>query len=119
MVLGIIFWKNIKKLPALFLFVINRFKKINDSLGHKEGDKLIGEVTTRLKSKLLNKDVIAKIGHAEFCVLAELNDPQQSAVRIAQKILSAFDAPFEMNNTPINVSASMGITLYPATLGAK
>ncbi len=105
--------KHSKKTPTLLLLDVNGFKKINDSFGHKTGDNVIREISERLKSKLYSKDVIARINGAEFCILAELNEPKRSAARVAQKIISIFDSPFVVDNTSLPLTASMGISLYP------
>jgi diguanylate cyclase (GGDEF)-like protein/PAS domain S-box-containing protein len=105
--------KHTKKSPTLLLLDVNGFKKINDSFGHSTGDSVICEIANRLKQKLFSKDVVARINGAEFCILAELNDPQRSGARIAQKILSIFEAPFDIDEISIPLTASMGITLYP------
>lgn len=101
------------KTPTLLLFNVNGFKKINDSLGHTAGDSVITEIAQRLKAKLFSKDVIARITGAEFCILVELNEPKRCAARVAQKILSVFERPFTQPNTSLNITASLGITLYP------
>ena len=105
--------KHSHKTPTLLLLDVNGFKKINDSFGHAVGDTLIHEIANRLKNTLYRKDVIAHINGAEFCILAELNEPKRSAVRVAQKILSIFDQPFNVNDSAFNLTASMGITVYP------
>ena len=105
--------KHTKKSPTLLLLDVNGFKKINDSFGHSTGDSVICEIANRLKQKLYSKDVVARISGAEFCILAELNDPQRSGARIAQKILSIFDAPFSIDGISLPLTASMGVTLYP------
>ncbi len=105
--------KHSNKLPAFLLFEVNNFKQINDSYGHQFGDTLICEIANRLKSTLYKKDVIARINGAEFGVLVELNNPNHSAVKIAQKILSTFDKPFECSDISLTISANMGIALYP------
>ncbi|MEW6992121.1 EAL domain-containing protein [Colwelliaceae bacterium 6441] len=105
--------KHSKKSPTLLLLDVNGFKKINDSFGHQLGDKIICEISERLKTKLYAKDVVARINGAEFCILAELNDPQRSAARVAQKILSIFEQPFNQGQNSLTLTASMGITLYP------
>lgn len=105
--------KHTKKSPTLLLLDVNGFKKINDSFGHSTGDSVICEIANRLKEKLFSKDVVARISGAEFCILAELNDPQRSGARIAQKILSVFESPFDVDGISLPLTASMGITLYP------
>lgn len=105
--------KHTKKMPTLLLLDVNKFKKINDSYGHTNGDQVISEIGKRLKSVLYTKDVISRLNGAEFCILSELNDPKRSAVRVAQKVMSIFDKPFACADTTLNIKASMGITVYP------
>jgi len=101
------------KTPTLLLLDVNGFKKISDSFGHACGDAIICEIAKRLKNKLYSKDVIGHINGAEFCILTELSDPKRSAARVAQKILTIFEQPFDVTDTPLNITASIGITLYP------
>ncbi|MFL6624703.1 MAG: EAL domain-containing protein [Sulfurifustis sp.] len=99
---------------AVLFIDLDRFKVINDSLGHGVGDKLLQEIATRLKQVLRSSDIIARLGGDEFVVLVpEANEPGQVAA-IARKILSAVLKPVQLNDQEFRVTASIGASLYPA-----
>ncbi|MDJ0808008.1 MAG: diguanylate cyclase, partial [Gammaproteobacteria bacterium] len=99
-------------LAVLFLD-LDRFKNINDSLGHTVGDALLVQVAKRLRSLLRENDTAARLGGDEFTILVEnLKDPSYSAV-IATKIQNQFKQPFDIFGRKLHVTASIGISLYP------
>jgi diguanylate cyclase (GGDEF)-like protein len=92
---------------------LDRFKNINDTLGHEAGDRLLQEMGRRLGSCLRETDTVARQGGDEFIVLLEeLSDPQQSA-KIAAKILSVVATPVLLNTREYQLTASIGISTYP------
>lgn len=98
---------------ALLFIDLDRFKEINDTLGHAKGDLLLIEAAQRLKSCVRESDTVARLGGDEFTIiLAELEDIQ-GIDRIAQTILQCMTASFSLEDEPAHVSASIGITLYP------
>jgi len=101
-----------KRLALLFLD-LDRFKEVNDTLGHDMGDLLLKHVALRLKESVRDSDTIARLGGDEFIII--LNELQESAVvgTIAQKILDRLATPFMLKANSVFVSASLGITLYP------
>jgi diguanylate cyclase (GGDEF)-like protein/PAS domain S-box-containing protein len=101
------------KSPAILLIDVNGFRKINDSYGHSIGDEVICAIAQRISDVLYSKDVVARINGAEFCVLAELTNPQRGAAFVSRKILSCFDEVFTINSHLFNISACIGITVYP------
>ena len=101
------------KLAVLFLD-LDRFKIINDSLGHEAGDELLKKVAARLKTCLRASDVLARLGGDEFVVLVEsLKEPRQAA-RVARNLLSAALKPVEILGHECRVTASVGISMFPA-----
>jgi len=100
--------------PFAVLFIdLDRFKFINDTLGHEAGDMLLKEVTVRFKQALRASDVIARLGGDEFVVLIqEIANPEQAA-NVARKILSAALKPIELLGHECRVTASIGISVYP------
>ncbi|MDB5902332.1 MAG: diguanylate cyclase [Betaproteobacteria bacterium] len=100
---------------AAVLFVdLDRFKAINDSLGHHTGDTLLQAVAARLRGCVRASDVIARAGGDEFTILLdELRTPEDAAA-VAQKILAALVRPFALAGHELFVSASVGISCYPA-----
>lgn len=92
---------------------LDRFKKINDTLGHAYGDELLMAAAKRLQACIRQEDVIARIGGDEFvCVLSQLTN-KQVAETIAQRMLDAFSKPFFLFEQEVYVTASIGLCLYP------
>jgi len=101
-----------RKLAVLFVD-LDRFKLINDSLGHEAGDQLLHEIATRFKAVLRSSDVVARLGGDEFIVLVEdVRRPAQAA-QVARKLLSTAIKPIEILGQECRVTASIGIALYP------
>lgn len=98
---------------ALLFIDLDRFKEVNDTLGHNIGDQLLNEVAQRLSSSVRKSDMVARLGGDEFTIiLSQLTDTQQ-VDSVAQNVLRKLAEPFTLNNEMAYVSASMGITLYP------
>lgn len=100
-------------IQAVFFIDLDRFKEVNDSLGHKFGDALLQEVARRLRACLRPDDVLARMGGDEFVLLAECRKGAVSATRIADKLLSVISAPVLVEQKELQVGASIGISMYP------
>ena len=98
---------------AVIFLDLDHFKDVNDSLGHRAGDKLLTEVAELLRISLRNDDTIARIGGDEFVLLLEDIVDSNSAISIVEKILSALDHTFRVSGQTIHVTASLGVSLYP------
>lgn len=99
---------------ALLFIDIDRFKDVNDSLGHIQGDMLLVELVSRLKGRLREQDTFARLGGDEFVVLMENIESKNQAAVIAQTIIELLEAPFTLkNNQQVVVGASIGISLFP------
>ncbi|WP_183899325.1 EAL domain-containing protein [Rhizobium metallidurans] len=98
-----------QELACLFVD-LDRFKWINDNLGHAEGDKALREFVGRLKSKLAPSDVAARLGGDEFAILLPSQDAARRADLMAEMLAAIFDEPF---GTDMHLSASVGIAIYP------
>jgi diguanylate cyclase (GGDEF)-like protein len=98
---------------ALMFLDLDRFKTINDSLGHHYGDKLLQAVAARLTASLRGTDTVARIGGDEFVVLISEVASVQAAANVAQALLSALSLPLEVEDQEQNVLASIGISLFP------
>ncbi|WP_334189061.1 bifunctional diguanylate cyclase/phosphodiesterase [Noviherbaspirillum sp.] len=98
---------------AVLFIDLDRFKFINDSLGHEAGDKLLKEISSRFKKALRASDVVARLGGDEFVVLVqEMNDMEQAAA-VARKLLSAAIKPMMLLGRECRVTASVGVAMYP------
>jgi diguanylate cyclase (GGDEF)-like protein len=102
-----------RRLAVAFLD-LDRFKQINDTLGHEAGDQLLREVATRLKASVRDSDTVARLGGDEFVVLLpDLHEGKYAARVVAQKILSVIARPFTLIGQEFRVTASIGISAYP------
>lgn len=101
-------------LPLALLFIdLDRFKEINDSLGHAVGDSLLVEAAQRINDCVRSVDMVARLGGDEFTVvLSDLIDAN-SIDRVTENILSKLSEPFKLKDGLVYISASIGITLYP------
>ncbi len=105
--------KRNSTLFALFFIDLDRFKQINDSLGHAVGDELLKVVTERLQATIRKEDTLARLGGDEFTIIIEdLSNAQDSSI-LAQKILEVLQQPIEIDAHILYVSSSIGISLYP------
>ncbi len=100
------------KVGVLFLD-LDRFKQINDSLGHAAGDKLLQMVTTRLLSVTRRSDTVARLGGDEFAIIAERIDRAEELAALAEKLIHSLDQPFDLADRQLHVSVSIGIAIYP------
>jgi diguanylate cyclase (GGDEF)-like protein len=98
---------------ALLLLDLDRFRTVNDALGHALGDRLLVEVGQRLAASVPSHDLVVRLGGDEFAVLATRVDGPAAARRIAAHLADALGAPFALNGLPVDVSASIGIALQP------
>lgn len=104
--------RNKRKLGVMFLD-LDRFKIVNDTLGHTMGDRLLKAVAKRLQSCLRRGDTLARFGGDEFTLLLPEVRTQDDVVVIATKILDRLNAPFIIDGHELFVGASIGIALYP------
>lgn len=97
---------------GVMLLDLDRFKYINDTLGHPVGDLVLKEVAKRLRSVLRESDSVARLGGDEFAVLLPSGDPEHTRT-VAQKILHSLESPIVIEGQPIDVGTSIGIVYYP------
>jgi diguanylate cyclase (GGDEF)-like protein/PAS domain S-box-containing protein len=96
------------------LFVdLDRFKWINDTLGHSIGDKVLQTIVSRMRAQLRPSDTMARLGGDEFAILIAAATPENAALEIAQRISHVIDMPLNIDEHRVNLSASIGIALYP------
>ncbi|MBI2214345.1 MAG: EAL domain-containing protein [Acidobacteria bacterium] len=100
------------KLAVLFLD-LDRFKNVNDSLGHSAGDEMIREAALRLNRCMRHEDTVARFGGDEFILLLRIVGRVEDAGRVAQKVLETVAQPYTIGGREIITTASVGIALYP------
>lgn len=101
------------KSVALMFIDLDRFKAINDTLGHAAGDRLLVSVAERLRACVREADTIARLGGDEFTVILENVTNVEGVAVVAQKILNAMARPFLLHGRELFVTPSIGITVYP------
>jgi diguanylate cyclase (GGDEF)-like protein/PAS domain S-box-containing protein len=98
---------------AVLFIDLDRFKVINDSLGHEAGDRLLKEMSRRLSRCMRKSDMVARLGGDEFVVLLEESNDAGAAAEVAKKILAAIMEPVQIMSQDCRVTASIGIARYP------
>ena len=102
-----------QKMFGVLLLDLDRFKDINDALGHDRGDSLLQEVTARLRGVLRATDTIARLGGDEFAVLTTDARHPDDVLATAKKILASLEGPFAIADQMVETGASIGIAMYP------
>ena len=102
------------QIPFAMLYIdLDRFKHINDGLGHAVGDRVLKEVARRLRSAVRGSDLVARLGGDEFIVLLNGLDDAGQARRIAGKLVAACSDPYRIDGNTLRMGCSIGISLYP------
>ncbi|MBW8192093.1 EAL domain-containing protein [Neiella marina] len=96
---------------AVLFLDLDRFKLVNDSLGHMSGDELLKKASSRIRRCLRGRDLIARLGGDEFAILLEPMKSEEDAIGLAQRISTSFDQPFFVNGERIFTGSSIGIAL--------
>jgi diguanylate cyclase (GGDEF)-like protein len=98
---------------ALIYLDLDKFKPVNDTLGHNIGDLVLVSIAQRLQAAVRESDTVARIGGDEFVVLLPVIETRQDASIVAEKIRLALEQPFEINGHTIQIGCSLGIAVYP------
>ena len=98
---------------ALLFLDLDRFKLVNDTLGHAAGDELLGEVARRLRAAVRQEDLIARLGGDEFTVVLEELQHPDNAAHLARKLIEAVARPMQLCGRELTPSTSVGIAIYP------
>ncbi len=98
---------------AVFFLDLDDFKYINDNLGHSVGDLLLRQAAERLRAELRKTDVVSRIGGDEFIAMIQDLDRDQSAARVAGKLIESLAAPFVLHEREYWITASVGIATFP------
>jgi diguanylate cyclase (GGDEF)-like protein len=104
--------RNNKKIVIMSLD-LDKFKTVNDTLGHDVGDKLLVIAAGRLTGALRKSDTVARMGGDEFTLLLGEVEEKNDAVTIAEKILEDFRQPYAINGHRLNITVSIGIAIFP------
>nr|WP_244325679.1 EAL domain-containing protein [Shewanella aestuarii] len=102
-----------QQIVALLFLDLDRFKLINDSMGHHIGDLLLKAVSSRLQNAVREGDTVARLGGDEFTLILEGVKKSEAVTIIADKVLQAFEQPFLLDDKTLTISPSIGISLYP------
>ena len=103
---------------ALLLLDLDRFKLINDSLGHRAGDELLKEVARRLKSVVRTADTLVRLGGDEFVIVLAPIESREQAKEVAARAIQALRPPLRLLGVDVHTSPSIGIAFYPADGGS-
>ena len=98
---------------ALLFIDLDRFKKVNDTLGHAAGDEVLRQCAGRIRACVREVDTVARLGGDEFVVLLETDVRPDTPGIIGERIRAAFDTPFDWKGTDVRCGASVGVSLYP------
>lgn len=105
--------KTTNQLMAVLFIDLDRFKQVNDTLGHSCGDDLLIQASQRMKDCLRKDDVVSRMGGDEFvCVLSDISS-QKEAERVAERMIQSLSEPFFLQSNECYISASIGISMYP------
>src|ERR1700736_1667192 len=105
--------RNLRQFAVLFID-LDRFKIINDSLGHDAGDILLMEIAGRLRQTLRSSDVVARLGGDEFVLILEHAAERRDVEHIARNLLTVLSQPLQLSGHECHTTASIGIAIYPA-----
>jgi diguanylate cyclase (GGDEF)-like protein/PAS domain S-box-containing protein len=101
------------RMLALLLLDLDRFKLVNDSLGHAAGDLLLQSVAGRVRAHVRGADLVARLGGDEFAIVQADPEGTEGAATLARRILEALDRPIVLDGREIHTTASIGITVFP------
>lgn len=105
--------KRLQQPLGLMLLDLDRFKAVNDTLGHDIGDELLKAVSERLKSCVREVDTVARMGGDEFTIILEGVPSEASIVVVAKRITESISSAFELKGHSVSIGVSIGITVYP------
>jgi diguanylate cyclase (GGDEF)-like protein len=105
--------RRVAEAAAVMVLDLDRFKEVNDTLGHRTGDLVLAEVARRLSSRLRHSDTLARLGGDEFAVLLPAVDGVAGATKVVAGLHAALTAPFVFDGVSLTVEASIGVSLIP------
>jgi len=105
--------RRAEETAALLFFDLDRFKEINDFLGHSVGDLVLCEVGRRLRAVVRESDTVARLGGDEFVIILEQVDGEEGVAEVARKVIQAMALPLSVAGQEVTITGSIGISLYP------
>jgi diguanylate cyclase (GGDEF)-like protein len=102
------------RIAGVLFIDLDRFKHVNDTLGHEAGDALLQQVAQRIQARIRLEDTIARLGGDEFAVIVPELSCRQDASRVAQKLIEGLALPFTLDGHEVHVTSSIGIAMFPA-----
>ena len=106
-------YKTSEQKLALFFLDLDRFKQINDSLGHEVGDSVLVEIAQRIKDIVYQGDIVARLGGDEFTIIVKNIENDIKISNLANQLISVLSKPICINNQMLYISCSIGISIYP------
>lgn len=103
--------RNPGNMSTLLYLDLNKFKSINDTLGHKAGDRLLIEVANRMKSTIRDVDTVGRMGGDEFAILLEASSSPENVITIIERIQKSFTRPFKWDEHSVTIGASIGAVI--------
>src|SRR5262249_17392098 len=103
---------------AVIFVDLDRFKEVNDSLGHEAGDMVLTTVAKRMQDAVREGDVVARIGGDEFVILCNDAGTEDEMLELAERVRAAADAPIDVRGTEVNIGASVGVAAADAGIAA-
>ena len=107
--------KRDKKMVAVIILDLDKFKEVNDNWGHATGDDLLRSVAQRMQAIVRDADTLARFGGDEFTFILPSIDKKEDALQIARKILKSFKKTFQLDACNLPVTASLGMAIYPTS----
>ncbi|MBM4128096.1 MAG: GGDEF domain-containing response regulator [Nitrospira sp.] len=105
--------KRLQQPMGLLLLDLDRFKSVNDTLGHDAGDQLLKAVADRLRECVREVDTVARMGGDEFTIILEALSHEDDITTVAQRITKSLTEPFPLGGQRVSIGVSIGITVYP------
>jgi diguanylate cyclase len=102
---------------VLLYLDLDGFKQVNDTLGHAAGDRLLQQTAERFRAAMRASDCVARLGGDEFCILARETGTYSEAAKLAEKLIAALAAPFDLDGQTGRIGTSIGIARFPADGG--
>jgi len=103
---------------GVIMLDLDRFKAVNDLIGHPGGDKVLQAVANRLKASVRQTDTVARLGGDEFAIVATESDSAEDIANLGARLVEEISRPYDIDETDIHIGTSIGITVYPHDQGS-